>query len=238
MTRINNSIYYLIFIAILSSGCGGPNFYKSQYPNALKQGKLKKAENTEAQNDVATYTRDPERTIEVLSSASINLESSDSSTSLAEVYTIQKPDSCLTLTSEVSEKKMDKTAQIAIPMTSENITSETDDVPEEEPNAEEPQKKRVNRNSLIAILLIPLLFVSGILVIVLLFQDFLFLAGLLLVAIGVGCVVSIVKASRGMREIKDSKGKQKGNFLSVLAILASTFGLLLTGLLIWVVFNY
>ena len=98
--------------------------------------------------------------------------------------------------------------------------------------------KRLNKKSLLAVLMIPMLFIAGILVVILLFQDLPFLAGLLLVGIAVGCIVSIVKAVQGGREVKDSKGKQYGTGLSVLAILGAILGLLISALLLGVVFSY
>jgi hypothetical protein len=58
------------------------------------------------------------------------------------------------------------------------------------------------------------------------------------VAIAIGCIVSIVKGIQGIREIKNSKGKQWGTGLSVVAILGAILGLFLSGFLMYVVFNY
>jgi hypothetical protein len=104
--------------------------------------------------------------------------------------------------------------------------------------AENQNGKRLNKKSLLSVLMIPMLMIAGILVVILLFQDLPFLAGLLLVGIAVGCIVAIVKAVQGGREVKNSKGKQWGTGLSVLAILGSLLGLFLTGFLMYVVFTY
>ena len=106
---------------------------------------------------------------------------------------------------------------------------------DEEPSSGNNQnKKRLNRKSLLAVLMIPILFAAGIVAVFLLLSGPpLFLAGLLLVAIGIGCIVSIVKAVQGILEIKNSKGKQWGTGLSVLAILGSILGLILVGILIF-----
>lgn len=104
--------------------------------------------------------------------------------------------------------------------------------------AENQNGKRLNKKSLLAVLMIPMLFIAGILVVILLFQYLPFLTGLLLVGIAVGCIVSIVKAVQGGREVKDSKGKQYGTGLSVLAILGAILGLFFSGFLMYVVFTY
>lgn len=110
---------------------------------------------------------------------------------------------------------------------------------DEDPIFEENQNgKRLNRKSLLALLMIPMLMIVGIAAVFLLLYGLPFMAGLLLVAIAIGCIVSIVKAIQGGREVKDSKGKQWGTGLSVLAILGAIFGLFLSGLLMYAVFNY
>ena len=79
--------------------------------------------------------------------------------------------------------------------------------------------------------------IAGISAVFLLFFELPFLAGLLLVAIALGCIVSIVKAREGMQEVKDSRGKQWGTGLSVLAILGAILGLLISALMLGVVFD-
>jgi hypothetical protein len=102
--------------------------------------------------------------------------------------------------------------------------------------AENQNGKRLNKKSLLAVLMIPMLMIAGISAVFLLFFELPFLAGLLLVAIALGCIVSIVKAREGMQEVKDSRGKQWGTGLSVLAILGAILGLFLSGFLMYVVF--
>jgi hypothetical protein len=119
-----------------------------------------------------------------------------------------------------------------------NIDYKPDASIDEEPIfAENQNGKRLNKKSLLSVLMIPMLMIAGILVVILLFQDLPFLAGLLLVGIAVGCIVSIVKAVQGGREVKNSKGKQWGTGLSVLAILGAILGLFLSGFLMYVVFT-
>lgn len=98
--------------------------------------------------------------------------------------------------------------------------------------------RTTNKNSKKAILMIPILLVSGIITLIVLLQGAPFIAGMMLLAIAIGCVFSITKAKNGIQEINNSKGTQRGRGLAVLAILGATFGLLLTGLLMWVVLIY
>ena len=104
--------------------------------------------------------------------------------------------------------------------------------------AENQNGKRLNKKSLLAVLMIPMLMIAGVSAVLLLLYELPFLAGLLLVGIAVGCIVSIVKASEGAQEVKDSRGKQWGTGLSVLAILGAILGLFLSGFLMYVVFTY
>jgi uncharacterized protein (DUF697 family) len=85
--------------------------------------------------------------------------------------------------------------------------------------------------------MIPMLMIAGMSAVLLLLYELPFLTGLLLVAIAIGCIVSIVKGIQGIREIKNSKGKQWGTGLSVVAILGAILGLFLSGFLMYVVFT-
>jgi hypothetical protein len=109
---------------------------------------------------------------------------------------------------------------------------------DEDPVSGENQNgKRLNKKSLLALLMIPMLMIAGISAVFLLLFELPFLAGLLIVAVAVGCIVSIVKAREGMQEVKDSRGKQWGTGLSVLAILGAILGLLISALMLGVVFD-
>lgn len=346
------SIYYIVLLTILLGSCiSGSEIYQSHYPNKLKQGKLKKVEHTNSQNedeipvlgkqlDIQSIPENKNQIDDQLNTELASLEMPDSSMaydatldadvvaesasnkeilkpvysnrnqnstsndncpkvtdltcayiakntyiltwtqpkgqlfsdngrlseyhiireslSNSKIYVFKPPEptceggSCsIEFYSQTEPEGYKWTIETRCDQTTfvrgnsidckpdTNIDYKPDTSKDDDPIFEENQnRKRLNKKSMWAALMIPMLMIAGISSVFLLFYGLPFLAGLLLLAVAVGCIISIVKASKGMQEIKDSKGKQKGNFLSVLAILASTFGLLLAGLLIWVVFNY
>lgn len=229
-----------LLVLLISSCVGGSGFYKSHYPNALKHGKLKKTEHIVAPQDVVINTVEPNEPNEANEISLININTDSTSSALREFDNFNELETMCDQanTKEANERSMNLGAQNPVEAMVSKTNIESDDIPDEEPSPQVQTKKRINRNSLTAILLIPILFVGGILVIVALFSDAPIIAAVLLVAIGVGCVVALIKSIIGAHEIKENPTTQNGTGLSVLAGLASVFGLILTGLLFYLVLIY
>ena len=103
-------------------------------------------------------------------------------------------------------------------------------------------KKYYNQNAIISFWLVPIMLVAGILTVLLLlitlFSGAVFtgaLAGIILLAIIVGCIFSIMRGSMARKEIKSDRNNQKGLGLAIIGIVGSIIGLIISSLMIFAV---
>jgi len=99
-------------------------------------------------------------------------------------------------------------------------------------------KRTFNKKSVLAFLMVWIMLVAGIIAVITIFIGIPLLTGLLILGIIIGCIWTISTAIQGSKEISNNRKNQKGTALSVLAILGSILGLILTGLLAFVLFPF
>jgi len=130
---------------------------------------------------------------------------------------------------EENKSKIDLKYEINTPLTEIEPEEIIDELP-----TEQNSKKKINRKTEIAAVMIPALFMMGFLAAYLLFIiELPWLALALLLIIGIGCFSSLIKSIKGAKEIKKNKDTQKGTLLSVFAGICSVIGLLFTIILIF-----
>lgn len=232
------SLLIFLLAALLVSSCHHSDFHKSHYPKSLKHSRNLNSErnvslvsnienqpftgqNIDEFNAKTNITDSLETGVKILNEIVI-----DEDELLAENLNTSKeiPNSIIYLEkNNVNYKDSNSANQTTI---------------EEEPKTESPKKRTFNRKSVMAFWMVWIMLAVGILTVILIFSDAMFLAGFLLLGVIVGCIFTIGRASQGAREIKNDRENQKGTFLSVLAILGSILGLILSLVVAAFLFNY
>ncbi len=240
MKKVAGAAIIGAMLVLMFSRCrSNAGFYKPHYPSVLKPSKPKKSKQVHFPQEIEMNVVETTEPIDSIESGDLASTSPDSVNLVSRGIDILREFETDVYDQKSAEeahehsRKLDKEADTEVMDSITNLESE--DIHDEVPSPQVQTKKQVNQNSRTAILLIPILFVGGLIVVWAIIINALILAGILLLIIGFGCVMALIKSIVGVKEIRNNRETQKGIGLSVFAGLASVFGLILTGLLIYVV---
>jgi hypothetical protein len=226
------------FALLLVSGCHHSDFHKTHYPKSLKNSR-----HIENERDALTVinVKNQSFTVQIIDefneqnsiSDSIETDSNNSAETVGAVgeWIVEKTYGCPENPNSIIWVEQNYIA----PTESNGFNQITI---EEEPVTKSTKKRTFNKKSVLAFWMVWIMLAAGILIVILIFSDAMFLAGFLLLGVIVGCIFTISRASQGAKEISNDRENQKGTFLSVLAILGSILGLILSGVVAAILFNY
>ncbi len=227
-------ISLIAMLLILSfSSCGIKNgYHRTHYPNALKQGKLKKVENNVDYNDVCADHLEMNSSKNHSVFSQLNTDSTQTTIEWTEAQDTTLRDFILACDEDFHRVEIKNKEFIEYEVNQQTENTKSEILLVDEPEIERTNKKRLNRNIILAILMIPVLFLLGVLALFLLLENALILSLILVIVIFIACIVVIQKSIKGIVEVKNNKDEQHGTPTAVLAIFSAVIGMILSVLMV------